>query len=482
MDLRKKTIHGLIWSAISQVGQQISQILIAVVLARLLSPDDFGLLGMATVFTGFVAIFGELGISSALIQKQDINDKHLSSAFWLNISTGILLTLIFIMGSSAIAKFYNKPELKPIMVVLSFNFIFVSFAIVQRTILTKDMNFKALAIRDTLAFIISGILGIYLAYNGYGVWSLVYQLFSFTIINSILLWVISKWRPKFIFSISAIKDILSFSLNLTGFNIVNYFARNIDQLLIGKFLGAQALGLYSLAYRIMLYPLQNISIVVSRVMFPAFSKIQLDLENVRNIYLKMVKAISLITFPLMFGLFTIAPELINVILGPKWRAVVILIKIFCVCGMIQSICAISGNIFLSQGRADIPFKVGVIGAIIIFVCIAIGLQWGVLGVVLFYTCEQLLWGLFVMKLTGSLIKVHFINFYIYLKNSIIIGLGVMLFMWVIRSILHFDYPINLMVSIASGIIFYISLLFIFKEIYFKQNKIMASVVIGQSNI
>lgn len=482
MDLRKKTIHGLVWSAISQVGQQISQILIAVILARLLSPDDFGLLGMATVFTGFVAIFGELGISSALIQKQDINEEHLSSAFWLNIFTGILLTLIFIMGSSAIARFYNRPELKLIMFALSFNFVFTSFAIVQRTILTKDMNFKALATRDMLAFVISGILGIYLAYNGYGVWSLVYQLFSFTVISSILLWVVSKWRPKFIFSISAIKDILGFSLNLTGFNIVNYFARNIDQLLIGKFLGAQALGFYSLAYKMMLYPLQNISMVANRVMFPAFSKIQHDLENVRNIYLRMVKAASLITFPLMFGLFIIAPELINVILGPKWQAVAILIKIFCVCGMVQSIGVISGNIFLSQGRADIQFKFGVIGSITVFVCIAIGLQWGILGVVIFYTCEQLLWGLFVMNLTGSLIKVHFINFYIYLKNSIIIGLGVMLFMWMIRSILHFDQLINLMVSIASGIFFYISLLFIFKEIYFKQNKIVASVVIGQPNI
>ena len=273
MNLRQKTISGLFWSFLSQGGKQASQIIITIILARLLSPDDFGILAMVTVFTNFAMIFSEMGVSSALIQKQDTHDRHYHSAFWLNILVGIGLTLIFMAASPFIAWFYKKPELTPILLVVALNFLFSSFTIIQQTILTKEMDFKSLAIRDIIAVILAGVIGIALAYHGFGVWSLVYQLIAFTIINALLLWILSPWRPKLEFSISDIKDIFHFSAHLTGFNFLNYFSRNIDQLLIGKFLGTQALGYYSLAYKIMLYPLQNISRVISKVMFPVFSKI-----------------------------------------------------------------------------------------------------------------------------------------------------------------------------------------------------------------
>ena len=315
MNLRQKTFKGLFWSFLSQGGRQVSQIIITTILARLLSPNDFGTLAMVTVFTNFAMIFSEMGISGALVQKQDIHDRHYYSAFWLNIIVGIGLTLIFIAVSPLIAWFYKKPELKPILFMVAFNFLFSSFAIIQQTILTKAMDFKSLAIRDIIAMILAGIVGITLAYHGFGVWSLVYQLIAYTIINVFLLWILSPWRPKLEFDITDIKDIFHFSSNATGFNILNYFSRNIDQLLIGKFLGSEVLGYYSLAYKIMLYPLQNISWVIGKVMFPAFSKIQNDLEAVRTSYFKMLKSISLITFPLMAWLFCVAPEVVDVLLG-----------------------------------------------------------------------------------------------------------------------------------------------------------------------
>ena len=299
MSLKEKIIKGLYWSGASQAGKQISQFIITIILARLLSPADFGLLAMATVFVNFAMIFSEMGISSALIQKQDTHNRHYYSVFWFNIFVGICLTLFFIAVSPLIARFYKKPELVPILAVISLNFFFSSFVIIQQTILTKEMDFRKLAIRDVVAVIIAGIVGVVLAYNGFGVWSLVFQSLVFTLADVVLLWTVSSWRPKFSFAMADIKDIFHFSANLTGFNIVNYFARNVDQLLIGKFLGAQALGFYSLAYKLMLYPLQNISWVIGKVMFPAFSKIQQDLEKVRNSYMKMTRVISFITFPLM---------------------------------------------------------------------------------------------------------------------------------------------------------------------------------------
>ncbi|GAG43575.1 unnamed protein product, partial [marine sediment metagenome] len=222
--LRKKTIKGLTWSSISQAGKQISQFVITAILARLLSPNDFGLLGMAVVFTGFASIFNEIGLTGALIQKQDIEERHYHSVFWLNIAVGIILMLLIRATSPLIAQFYNKPELQPILTLISISFLIASFGVVQKTIFAKEMDFKKLAIVELTAVIFAGLVGIYFAFTGHGVWSLVYQMLTFTSVNMILLWLFSKWRPKFVFSISAIKDIFHFSANLAGFNIINYFA------------------------------------------------------------------------------------------------------------------------------------------------------------------------------------------------------------------------------------------------------------------
>ena len=205
------------------------------------------------------------------------------------------------------------------------------------------------------------------------------------------------------FSIDAIKEIFNFSANITGFNIVEYFARNVDYLLIGKFIGAGALGFYTLAYKVMLYPLQNISHVIGGVMFPAFSKIQHDLEKVRNNYLKMVRAISLITFPLMLGLFVVAPEFIRIVFGLQWEPVVPVLRILCFSGMIQSVGTTVGNIFRSQGRSDTQFKLHVVGTFILTVCILIGMRWGIKGVASFYALYTFVWVPFNFYVSNKLI-------------------------------------------------------------------------------
>lgn len=410
MNLRQKTFKGLFWSFLSQGGRQVSQIVITTILARLLSPNDFGILAMVTVFTNFAMIFSEMGVSSALVQKQDTHERHYYSAFWLNILVGIGLMLIFMAASPLIAWFYKKPELKPILCVVAINFLFSSFTIIQQAILTKEMDFKSLAIRDIIAVVLAGTIGIILAYHGFGVWSLVYQLISFTLINALLLWILSPWRPRFEFAVSDIKDILHFSANLTGFNVLNYFSRNIDQLLIGKFLGTEALGYYSLAYKIMLYPLQNISWVISKVMFPAFSKIQGDLEKVRINYLKMVKAISLVTFPLMAWLFSVAPELVTVFLGEKWKPIIFLIRIFCFCGIIQSIHTTCGGLLLSQGKPEIHLRLGFFSAVLNTIAISIGLQWGVGGVATCYLIIQVLWISYAQQVCNKIISLDLKRF------------------------------------------------------------------------
>jgi PST family polysaccharide transporter len=409
--LKQKTLSGLKWSTVAQIGKQIGQFVIVAILARLLSPDDFGLLGMITVFTGFAMIFGELGVGAAIIQKQDVTDELLSSAFWVNVASGVLLSLLFVGLAPVIAWFYNKPELYLLVTVISLNFILISFTTIQQTILQKKMDFKPLMVRDIASVVGGGVVGIVCAFNGIGVWSLVFQTLSTTVINGVLLWIYSSWRPKFVFSWLHIKSIIGFSANVTGFQTVNYFARNVDYLLVGKFLGAEALGFYTLAYKLMLTPLQNISGVISRVMFPAFSEIQHDHSKVRHNYQKVIRAISTITFPLMLGLFLMADEVVYLVYGPQWEPSILAVKILCFCGLLQSINTTVGIIYNSQGRADIPFKFSLfLTGPSVVIAVLLGLNYGFVGVALFYTIRSYILAIPSHYLANRIIKLSWREF------------------------------------------------------------------------
>jgi len=459
MSLRQKTIQGLWWGFGARIFIQISQFIILAILAHLLNPNDFGLLGMITVYFGFALMFGELGVSAALIQSQKVNQEHYSSAFWVNLLAGIILSLIFLLSAPLIAGFYNKPVLIDLIRVISISCFISSFSIVQSAILRKEMNFKAIALAESAAILVAGIIGIFAALNNKGVWSLVFHFMSFIFIKSLLLWVFSSWRPKFIFSQQAIRDIFSFSMNMTGLNIVEYFARNVDYLLIGKFLGAGALGLYTLAYKIMLYPLQNISNVIGGVMFPAFSKIQGDLEKVRANYLKMVKAIVLITFPLMLGMFVLAPEFIRTVFGIQWEQAVPLVRILSFCGMLQSIEATVGDIFRSQGRSDIHFRLQVVGTIIVSLCIMIGLKWGIKGVALLYALYNFIWVPYLIFISNKLIKLPSKQMLKVISPGFLIAGLIAGFLSLIKYfIIDSDLQILLLAGILGAILYFILLL------------------------
>jgi PST family polysaccharide transporter len=299
--------------------------------------------------------------------------------------------------------------LSSILTVLSLTFVIDGFGIVQRGILIKDLNFKKLAIVDTISFVFGGIAGIYLAFHGYGVWSLVYQIITIKLVALILLWCFTAWKPKFLFSFIAIKELFYFSMNITGFSIMTYVSANADYFLIGKFLGAEALGFYTLAFKLMMVPTRNISWVVSQVTFPVFSKIQNDLAKVRQNYLKVIKTLSLITFPLIFVLFFVTPEFIRVVVGSKWEPAILLLRILCICGLAKSILATWGSVALSIGRSDLQLKLGALGMFVNVVSVGIGLPYGILGVVVSYTIAHIFWMPYAMNRIGALIDLHLMD-------------------------------------------------------------------------
>ena len=407
-DLRQQTVSGLGWTSVTQIGKQGLQFIISIVLARILSPEDFGLLGMVLVFTGFAALFGELGFGAALIQRNTLEEKHYSSIFWLNLAFGIMLTGLILFLAPLIAEFYNEPLLIPLTSIIAINFFVSSLGIVQNALLNRNMNFRLIAFVETISVLVAGGVAIFLSWAGYGVWSLGWQLVITTTIMVIGFWTVNSWRPKLIFDWQAVKELLSFSGNLLGFNAFNYWSRNADNLLVGRFLGTGELGIYTRAYITMLLPISQVTNVFSRVMFPALSRVQHDKVRVKRIYLRAIGMIALVSFPMMMGLFVLAEPVILTLYGSKWIRVVSVIQILSLVGMVQSIVASVGWIYQSQGRTDWMFKWGLLVGTLGVFSFVVGIIWGTVeAVALAYAIVNILLLYWNFSIPGKLIDMSF---------------------------------------------------------------------------
>jgi len=462
-EFRQKTIAGITWNMTSQVGKQVISLIIGIILARLLSPREFGLIAMVTVMTGFAAIFAEMGLSAALIQKQDVRQDHLSSVFWVNLAGGLLLMLIFIAGAPLVAGFYHEPLLIPLTMLISTNFLIGSFIIVQRTLMTKALDFRTVAIAEISAIALSGMIAIPLAYSGFGVWSLAIQSVVCSIVTAILLWTLSAWRPTFHFNQRALKELLGFSVNLLGTQSLNYWARNLDNLLIGRFLGTVPLGVYSWAYSIMLFPQNNISSVISRVMFPSFSMIQKEKERIKSIYLSMTRVIALVTFPMMCGLFVTVEPFVMAVFGSPWAKMIPILQIFCVVGLISSIGTLNGNLYLSQGRTDLQFRIGLILKANAILGIVVGLHWGVVGVALGYAIAALINSYPSFFFAGRLVNLTYSKLLKNLSDVFACSAVMAAVVWVLGLLLPADWPqwAYLAVQVPFGIAVYVGLVHFF---------------------
>lgn len=453
---RAKTIRGISWSIVGQVGQQGFSFIITIILARLLSPREFGLVAMIVVISGFIAIFAEMGLSAALVHKQDVRPEHLSSVFWLNLGIGILLAFLFVAAAPWISAFYKEPILAPLAIFMASTFLFGSLTIVQKAMMVKMLDFRTLAITDVTAVVASGTVSILLALTGFGVWSLAIQSVLFYIVTAILVWRLSDWRPNVLFRWAAIKDLGSFGMHFLGSSVLNYWVRNLDYLLIGKFLGNRQLGMYKNSYSVMLFPLNNVSRVLSRVMFPSLSLIQKDMLKVRNVYLRMTRFIALFTFPLMAGLFVVSEPFVLVVFGPKWSGMIPLLQVLSLTGLIQSVGTLTGNVYLSQGRADLQFRVGIFLHANAILGIIVGLRWGSLGVAVGYSVASLINSFPSQYFAGKLIKLSIWQFCRNLSGLFFCSVLMAVLVWRIGVLLPDRWPawLSFLTMAACGIMFY----------------------------
>lgn len=405
--LRERTVHGVAWSLGARTLKVALQFVISVVLARILTPEDFGLLGMVVVFTGFASLFTDLGFSSALVQRPEIDERHRSSIFWVNLAAGAGVALLVFGSAPLLASFYEEPRLVPVTQIIALNFLLGSLNVVQNALLQRELDFRGLALIEITSVGAAGALGIGLALTGHGVYSLVWKMIAGTAVTVALMWGLRDWRPELRVSRKAVGDLIGFSANLLGFQSFNYWVRSFDDLLIGKVVGSHGLGVYSRAYESMLAPLKQVSSVVGRVMFPSLSKIQDDTDRVKRVYLRTVAIIALVTFPMMLGLLVVADAFVLGLYGPKWVEVIPLLRILCLVGLAQSIGTTTGWIYQSQGRTDWMFRWGLASGTATLVAFIVGIQWGVLGVVIAYTVRNFALTYFNFDIPGRLIGMGF---------------------------------------------------------------------------
>ena len=390
MSLRKQAVSGIKWVSSAQVGQQAVQFATSIVLARLLGPSDFGLLAMALVVSGFLSVFRDLGTSAAVIQHKDPSQGLLSSIFWANALFGLLSMVALYAIAPLAAVYYREPRVIPILRALSLVCLVSGVSILQKALLEQRLAFRAIALIETSAMMAGSAVAIVSALLGAGVWSLVFKSMVDALLGTLLLWGFSGYHPRMTFDWKELKTVRSYSLNLTGFNILNYFLRNADYLLIGRHLGARDLGFYTLAYRIMLFPLQNISFVIGRVMFPVFAQLRDQNERFQRGYLDVVKVIALVSFPMMLGLMALSEPFVLTVYGETWNPVIVLLLILAPVGLLQSIVTTVGSIYQAKGRTDWMFRWGIGSGVLIVGAFIIGIQWGLTGIAAAYAMVTLL--------------------------------------------------------------------------------------------
>lgn len=388
--LRDRTISGLSWTAFSQVARQATNVLVSLVLARLTGPGAFGLIGMVTIFTGFAALFVDLGLGSGLVQRAELKDEHVGAVFWVNLLAGFALAGLMAGFAPLVAEFYREPAIDMITKVLSVGFVVGSIGTVQSALLAREMRFRQLATIDVASTVLSGVIGITAALKGLGVWSLVIQSLTQSCAKTAGLWYLSPWRPRTAPRFAGIRDLAHFSGNLFVFNVFNYWVRNLDNVLIGRYIGNSALGFYSRAYQLMLLPVQQITGVSGNVLFPAMASVQHDLPRVRHIYLRSISAMHLVAAPIYAGLFAVADTFVLAVLGSQWLPVAPLLRILCIVGFFQPVGSSTGWIYTALGRSDIMMRWGIFTGVLYIGGFFLGLRWGLVGVTWSYCIAGLL--------------------------------------------------------------------------------------------
>ncbi len=447
--------QGVIIVFISRYAGLFLQIIFTVIFARLLTPKEFGVVAIVAVFITFFILLSEMGLSVGIVQKKDLNDEDISSFFILTIFIAILFGLCFYIFSYAITAFYKNNIYIDIGHLLCITLFFSTLTTVPSSILRKNKKFLIIGIIQIIAIVLSGIFGVFLALKNFGYYALVVQ----SIINSVLLfigfYIYSGIRVRFIFSITSIRSIFKYSFYQFLFNTINYFSRNLDNILIGKFLGPTALGFYDKAYKLMLYPVQNLTGVVSSVLHPVMAEYQDKSSVIYTAYLKILKILLLIGIPISIFLFFSAKEIILILFGNNWVQSISVFRVLALSVWLQMLLSTTGSIFQVAGRTDFLFLSGTMSNILLVIGMVVGMQKGIAGVAIgivtaFYIMFIPVFWILIKVVLNQDIK-EFFKLFI---KPLIIGSPIIILLYVESILLNVNIFISFFIKIFSVIFIY----------------------------
>jgi O-antigen/teichoic acid export membrane protein len=381
--LRSLVLRGIGWKAVSQVAGQLIGIGSTITLVRLLEPREFGLAAMALVFASLAILISDLGLGSALVQRPTLTEEQRSTAFWTNAGLGLVLTIAGVALAHPLAELYETPRAAPLIAALSVTFLLAALGTTQGALLIRDLRFRSLELRTLVAATSGAVVAIVGAAVGWGAWALIAQALVSTGVSTALLWVSSDWRPRFVFSGRSLRELAGFGGNVFGANLLFYVNRNADNVLIGRFAGASALGVYSVAYNAMLIPLLRLAAPVQQVFFPAFSRIE-DPRRVGELWIRVSRLIGALTVPAFAGLAVVAPDFVPIVLGDDWERAVRVLQILAWVGIVQSVSWQTRSVLTALDRTASLFRYAAVSSACTVAAFAVGVHWGIVGVATAY--------------------------------------------------------------------------------------------------
>ncbi len=391
-DLKGRTISGTFITIAAQAIKFLLNLAFIMALARLLSPKDFGLYAMVTTMMGFLWIFQDIGLSTATVQRQEISHAQVSNLFWVNVGVGGVVTLVVAASAPAIAWFYREPRLIGITLALSITFLLTTSAVQHIALLNRQMRFGAIATIEVTCVLGGYLTGIGMALSGYGYWALVGANLMQVVIRLVLSWLISGWKPRLFSRNAQTRHLLSFGANITIGNLINTLARGLDNVLIGRFFGPVAVGLYSRASILLMRPLEQFTMPINAVLIPALSRVQTEPERYRRTFLRVYEAMALVTFLFTGLLLALARPLTLVVLGPKWEQAIPIFAGFTIAAIWVPLTGASTWLFQTQGRGKDWLFASLLCSSITIASFIVGLPFGPVGLAISFSTAGLLFG------------------------------------------------------------------------------------------
>ena len=388
MSLKQQAVLGMRWSAIQSWGSQAGSLVVFLVLARLLAPEAFGLLALANVLYTGATLLGELGLGQALVQREDLAPDHLDTAFWVQLGTGVALTLLFVVASGPLAGAFGQPELGPVLRVLALGLVVHALGKAPEALMRRRFAFRALAVSAVVGVVASGVVAVPMALRGLGVWSLVGQQLTYEVVSVGVLFVSSDWRPRLACSRRRFRELFDFGSSVLAFQLLNHAARRTDHFLVGYFLGEVALGFYAVARRVLTVMGQVLSSSVRQVALAAFSRMQADRERLRLVVVQGSALAALVAFPVFLGTAAVAPELVPLLFGAQWMEAVPLIRVLTLAGVVGAVSGLLEMVLLATGRPDLRLRLGALNVVFSLLACLAAVRFGLLAVAIAYVVGQ----------------------------------------------------------------------------------------------